>query len=207
MQIRIAFVDDHTLVREGFRGIVQLDKNMVVDFECDTFAQALEYLQGRPELDVFIVDISLGNDTGFPLIKLASQAGIKTLVVSMHGRDPYISEAMRAGANGYLSKASAASDLLDGIRAVSEGKIYYSADIRTYLANSGGTNPLTTLTAREIEVCRQLVLGAEIKKIAFNLKISPKTVYVHKSKVFEKLNITSTEHLFRLAHEFGLSAE
>ena len=207
MQIQIAFVDDHTLVREGFRGIVQLDKNINVGFECDTFDEAQTYLESEPEIDVFIVDISLGNNTGFQLIKLASQAGIKCLVVSMHDREPYISEAMRAGSNGYISKGSAAPDLLNGIRAVNEGKIFYSADIKEYLAKSAGTNPLTTLTAREIEVCRQLVMGVGIKKIAFNLKISPKTVYVHKSNAFEKLNITTTEYLFRLAHEFGLSAE
>jgi DNA-binding NarL/FixJ family response regulator len=205
MHIHIAFVDDHTLVREGFKGIVQLDESIKVDFECDTFDEAVEYLESRPVLDVFIVDISLGKNSGFQLIKIASQSGIKCLVVSMHDREPYISEAMRAGANGYISKASAASALLDGIRAVNEGKIYYSSDIKVYLANSVETNPLTTLTTREIDVCRQLVKGIEMKKIAFNLGISPKTVYVHKSNAFEKLNISSIEHLFRLAHEFGLS--
>jgi len=207
MQIRIALVDDHTLVREGFRGIVQIDKNIVVDFECGTFDEALKYLEGEPEIDVFIVDISLGDNTGFQLIKRASQSGIKSLVVSMHGREPYISEAMQAGSFGYISKASAASVLLDGINTVNESKIFYSADIKEYLANSAATNPLTTLTTREIDVCRQLVKGVEMKKIAFNLGISPKTVYVHKSNAFEKLDITSIEHLFRLAHEFGLSSE
>jgi DNA-binding NarL/FixJ family response regulator len=206
MQIHIAFVDDHTLVREGFKGIVQLDENIKIDFECDTFDKAVEYLGRKPVLDVFIVDISLGKNSGFQLIKLASQSGIKCLVVSMHDREPYISEAMRAGAIGYISKASAASVLLSGIKAVNEGKIYYSSDIKVYLADSAETNPLTTLTTREIDVCRQLVKGIEIKKIAFNLGISPKTVYVHKSNAFEKLNIASVEDLFRLAREFGLSS-
>lgn len=205
MQILIAFVDDHTLVREGFRGIVQLDGYIKVDFECDTFDEAVEYLESKPVLDVFIVDISLGENSGFQLIKLASQSGIKCLVVSMHDREPYISEAMRAGAYGYISKAAAASDLINGIRVVNEGKIYYSADIKEYLANPAKTNPLATLTTREIEVCRQLIKGIKIKEIAFNLGISPKTVYVHKSNAFEKLNIASIEQLFRLAREFGLS--
>jgi len=207
MQIRIAFIDDHTLVREGFRGIVQLDSSIVVDFECGSFDGAMEYLESEPELDVFIVDISLGDNTGFQLIKRATQSGIKSLVVSMHDREPYISEAMRAGSFGYISKASAASVLLDGIRVVNEGKIFYSTDIKKYLTNSAAINPLTILTTREIDVCRQLVKGVKMKKIAFNLGISPKTVYVHKANAFEKLNIASIEHLFRLAQEFGLSSD
>ena len=207
MQIRIALVDDHTLVREGFRGIVQLDDSIMVNFECGSFDEAMVYLDSEPDIDVFVVDISLGTNTGFQLIKRARQSDIRSLVVSMHGREPYISEAMRAGASGYISKASAASILLDGIRAVSKGKIFYSSDIQETLGKSTAINPLTTLTTREIDVCRQLVKGIRMKKIAFNLGISPKTVYVHKANIFAKLNISTIENLFRLAHDFGLSVE
>lgn len=207
MQILVAFVDDHTLVRKGFLGLVQLDENITVDFECDTFDQALQYLQTEPAIDVFIIDISLGENTGFQLIKRANQSGIKCLVVSMHDKEPYISEAMQAGSNGYISKASAASNLLTGIRAVNDGQVYFSPDIEEYLTNSPKPNPLTSLTMRESEVCRQIVKGIEMKKIAYNMGISVKTVYVHKSNAFEKLDISSIEHLFHVAREFGLAAE
>ena len=207
MKILVAFVDDHTLVRKGFLGIVQLDQNITVDFECDTFDQALEYLRTEPAIDVFIVDISLGENTGFELIKLANQSGIKCLVVSMHNKEPYISEAMQSGSKGYISKASAASNLLTGIKTVNDGQVYYSPDIEKYLASSHKPNPLTSLTTRESEVCRQIVKGIEMKKIAYNMGISVKTVYVHKSNAFEKLEIGSIERLFHIAREFGLAAE
>jgi DNA-binding NarL/FixJ family response regulator len=206
MSIRIAFVDDHTLVREGFRGIMQLDQEIDIDSECATFEEAQAYLETTPALDAFIVDISLGDHTGFELIKQASQLGIKSLVVSMHVQEPYISEAIHLGASGYISKASAADDLIKGIHAVSKGKIYYSKDVENYLSTVG-SNPMITLTQRELDVCRQLLNGTDIKRIGLNLGISAKTVYVHRSNVFEKLEITSEEQLFKLARKFGLDLD
>lgn len=207
MHIRIALVDDHTLVREGFRGIVQLEKDMEVTYECDTFEKARIFLEGSPAINVFIVDISLGNDMGFPLIELANRNNIKCIVVSMHGREPYISEAIRAGANGYISKGSAASDLVAGIRAVSENKIYFSKDIEGYLAASTGRNPFTVLTSREMEICRYIIDGVEIKKIAKELNISPKTVYVHKTNAYKKLDIISTQELFQMTKKHEICHE
>jgi len=204
MTIRIALVDDHTLVREGFRGILQLEPDMELDFECDTFAKAKDFLDGSPGIDVFIVDILLGDDTGYPLIKLARLNDIKCIVVSMHGREPYISEAMSAGANGYISKDSAATDLIAGIRAVNNDKNYYSKDIENYLATSSGHNPFTTLTNREIEVCLFILDGFKVKKIAKELNISPKTVYVHKANAYKNLGINSTQELFQMVKKHGL---
>jgi len=204
MPIRIALVDDHTLVREGFRGILQLEQDMELDFECDTFAKAKTFLDGSPSIDVFIVDILLGDDTGFPLIKLARLNKIKCIVVSMHGKEPYISEAINSGANGYISKDSASTDLIAGIRAVHEDKLYYSDDIREYLANAAEQNPFMLLTHREIEVCQFIVDGFKVKKIAKELNISPKTVYVHKANAYKNLGISSTQELFQLAKEHQL---
>ena len=204
MHIRIALVDDHTLVREGFRGIVQLEDDIEMVYDCDTFEKAQTYLEGSPAIDIFIVDISLGDDTGFPLIELANRNNIKCIVVSMHGREPYISEAMRAGASGYISKGSAASDLIAGIRAVCDNEIYYSKDVEDYLAASTGRNPFTALTHRELEVCRYIIDLAEIKKIARELNISPKTVYVHKSNAYEKLAVNSAQELFKMAKKHGI---
>lgn len=204
MPIRIALVDDHTLVREGFRGILQLEHDMSLEFECDTFTKAKDFLDGSPAIDVFIVDILLGDETGFPLIKLARLKKIKCIVVSMHGREPYISEAINAGANGYISKESAATDLIAGIRAVHDEKIYYSQDIKEYLDNSAGQNPFSLLTNREIEVCLFIVEGLKVKKIARELNISPKTVYVHKANAYKNLGITSTQELFQLVKEHRL---
>ena len=203
MPIRIAVVDDHTLVREGFRGIVQLEPDMEVSFECNSFAKAKSFLNGSPAIDVFIIDIVLGDDTGFPLIKLAKSKSILCIVVSMHSIEPYISEAMTAGANGYISKDSAAAELIAGIRAVNDNKLYYSRDIKTYLASSEA-NPFTKLTKRETEVCLFIIDGFKTKTIARELDISPKTVYVHKANAFKSLNITSTRELFQLIKQHGL---
>lgn len=207
MPIRIAVVDDHTLVREGLRGIVQLEPDMEVSFECDTFAKAKAFLKGSPAVDVFIIDILLGDDTGFPLIKLAKKNKIRCIVVSMHGKEPYISEAMKAGANGYISKDSAAAELIAGIRAVNENKFYYSRDIKTYLASSSEDNPFTKLTKREVEVCLFIIDGYKTKTIARELDISPKTVYVHKANAYKSLGINSTQDLFQLVKTNGLFRE
>ena len=204
MPIRIAVVDDHTLVREGLRGIVQLESDMEVHFECDTFDKAKTFLDEAPVIDVFIVDISLGDDTGFPLIRLAKRHEIKCIVVSMHGTEPYISEAMSAGACGYISKDSAATDLIAGIRAVNENKPYYSEDIRHYLSISSEENPFSKLTDREVEVCLLILSGFKIKAIAKELNISPKTVYVHKANAYKSLKINSSRELFQLVKKHGL---
>ena len=204
MPIRIAVVDDHTLVREGLRGIVQLEPDMEVHFECDTFEKAKIFLDGAPAIDVFIVDILLGDETGFPLIKLAKRNKIKCIVVSMHGKEPYISEALSAGACGYISKGSAATDLIAGIRAVSENKFYYSKDIEHYLSNSSQENPFRELTEREVEVCMHIINGYKVKAIAKELSISPKTIYVHKANAYKSLRINSTRELFQLVKKHGL---
>lgn len=207
MTIRIALVDDHTLVREGFRGILQLEPDMQLEFECDTFEKAKAFLDGAPPIDVFIVDILLGDETGFPLIKLARQKKIKCIVVSMHIREPYISEARSSGANGYISKDSAATDLIAGIRSVFNNQDYYSKDIEEYLATSPGHNPFSLLTSRELEVCLFIIDGFRVKKIATELNISPKTVYVHKANAYKSLGINSTWELFQLVKRHGLHRE
>ena len=204
MPIRIAVVDDHTLVREGLRGIVQLEPDMAVHFECDTFAKAKTFLNGAPAIDVFIVDISLGDDTGIPLIRLAKRHKIKCIIVSMHGTEPYISEAMSAGACGYISKDSAATDLIAGIRTGSENKFYYSKDIKHYLSIAAEENPFSQLTDREVEVCLFIISGFKVKAIAKELNISPKTIYVHKANAYNSLRINSTRELFQLVKKHGL---
>ena len=206
MPIRIAVVDDHTLVREGLRGIVQLEPDMEVSFECDTFAKAKAFLNGAPAVDIFIVDILLGDDTGFPLIELAKRKKILCIVVSMHSTEPYISEAMSAGANGYISKDSAAAELIAGIRAVSENRFYYSKDIKSYLASSED-NPFTKLTRRETEVCLFIIDGYKTKAIARERDISPNPVSVHKANAFRSLGINSTRELFQLVKKNGLYRE
>ena len=207
MTIRIAVVDDHTLCREGLRGIVQLQSDMELSFDCDTYTKAKTFLDGSPAIDIFIIDILLGDETGFPLIKQAKLNNIKCIVVSMHGREPYISEAMNAGAYGYISKSSAASELIAGIRAVSKNKVYFSRDIATYIATSSEQNPFAILTSREIEVCLLVIDGFKIKTIAKKLNISPKTVYVHKANAYKNLGINSTRELIQLAKKHILYRE
>ena len=205
MHIRIALVDDHTLVREGFRGIIQLEDDMEIIHESDTFEKAKIYLLTSPDIDLFIVDISLGLETGFPLIEMANRQNIKCIAVSMHSKEPYISEAMQAGANGYISKGAPVSELLTGIRAVFNDETYFSNDVTDYLKTSKSHNPFSVLTSREMGVCRSVIDGIKIKRIANQLDISPKTVYVHKANAYTKLGISSTQELFQLARKYGIN--
>lgn len=205
MHIRIALVDDHTLVREGFRGIIQLEDDMEIVHESDTFEKAKLFLLTSPDIDLFIVDISLGTETGFPLIELANRQNINCIAVSMHSKEPYISEAMRAGAKGYISKGAPVSELLTGIMAVFNDKTFYSSDVEAYLRTSTSHNPFTALTRREMGVCRSVIDGIKIKRIASQLNISPKTIYVHKANAYKKLDISSTQELFQLARKHGIN--
>lgn len=204
MQIRMGMVDGHTLVREGFRAIVQLEDDMEIIFESDRYKKAKAFLDGSAQINILIVDISMQGQAGFELIKMANRKGIKSIVVNLDSTGPHILEAKRAGASGYISKGCSASELLAGIRAVHNNQVYHSKDVKKYLASSTLQNPFVELTTREIDICRHILDGVKIKRIANLLNISPKTVYVHKANAYRKLNVNSTQSLFQLAKENGV---
>lgn len=205
--LNVLLFDDHALVRTGYRGLIDAAHDLHVVGEAASMAQACTYLQSAP-VDVVVIDISLRGASGIEAIGrlLARQTHARVLVLSVHDSPGMVTQAMRAGAAGYLSKRSQPEELLDGIRAVARGQRVFSADVAQALAQASleGEQVLGRLTPREFEVFRMLASGEKTGQIATQMHLSPKTILNHASMVRQKLQTDSDIQLLRLAARHGL---
>ncbi|UPG92989.1 response regulator transcription factor [Luteibacter aegosomatissinici] len=204
---RIVLVDDHAIVREGFKRLIQLEPDLDVVAEAKNADEAVDAVtQHRP--DLVAVDLSLPDGSGLPLIEhLGSiEPGMRIIVLSMHDGEPYVSEAMRRGARGYVTKGVAPEELVAAVRAVLAGDQYLSSDLRERRSSRStqDLDPFSRLTAREREVFLLLAAGRAPKQVAAELGIGQKTIYIHRAAVMNKLNAGSELDLYRMAQERGL---
>jgi len=201
--ISILLVDDHAIVREGYRALLAKQPGLQVVAEAGDGAEAYRlFKEFLP--DLLITDISLPGSSGLELIARIKQrrADAKILVFSMHQNPGFAVQAMRAGALGYVTKSSPPEDLLRAIREVHAGRHTLSADIAQALAleKLGSERiALETLTVREFEILRLLVDGRSSDEIAQTLNISPKTVGNCHYLIKRKLGVASDIELTRLA--------
>jgi two-component system, NarL family, invasion response regulator UvrY len=201
--IRILLVDDHAIVREGYRALLAKQPDLQVVAEAADAVQAYQqFKESSP--DVVITDISLPGIGGVELISRIRQrdANVKILVFSMHQQPGFAVQASRAGALGYVTKSSPPEVLLHAIREVYCGRHTLSADIAQALALEQLGNEriaLETLTVREFEILRLLVEARTVEDIAHTLNISPKTVCNCHYLIKRKLGVTSDIALTRLA--------
>jgi DNA-binding NarL/FixJ family response regulator len=211
----IIIVDDHPLFREGLKAIIARSSSFVVVGEAGSSREALRLVQ-QLKPDLAIVDISLPDQSGIELTRsirgLLPQ--IRIVIVSMHSKIHYITEAFQAGATGYVTKESAAERLVEGLEAVSKGEYFLDSSLshkvvtkllelperEVGLSDKGGGG----LTSRELQVMRMVAEGKSTKEIAAEFCISPKTVENHRSKIMEKLDLHSTIDLVRYAAKLGL---
>jgi len=158
--------------------------------------------------DLVALDLSLPDGSGLPLIEhLRSVASdTRIVVLSMHDGEPYVSEALRRGASGYVTKGVAPEELVAGLRAVMQGECFLSSDLRKRRAErpSESRDPIYRLTAREREVFLLLAAGRAPKQVAGELGIGQKTVYIHRASLMGKLGAGSELDLYRMATERGL---
>lgn len=205
--LKVLLLDDHVVVRTGYRRLIDAEPDMRVVAEAASAAEAYARLREKP-IDLAVVDISLRGISGIDAIQriLARDPGVRVLVLSMHDNPGIVTQAMRAGALGYLTKSSEPDDLLDGIRAVARGRRTLSPDVAQILAEASldREDMLKRLTPREFEVLRMLVSGEETRQIASSMHLSPKTVLNHLSMVRQKLETSSDIKLLRLAARHGL---
>lgn len=201
---RIVLVDDHAIVREGFKRLIESEPGLDVVAECDDADTALETIPAS-HADLVVLDLSMPNGGGLPLLEhlLSVRPGLRVVVLSMHDGEPYISEALRRGAWGYISKSAAAEELITGLHAVLDGQQYLSSDIRRQHGERDG-DALARLTGREHDVFLLLARGLAPKQVAAELGIGQKTVYIHRAAVMNKLGAGSELDLYRLARERGL---
>lgn len=205
--VNVLLLDDHTVVRTGYRRLIDAEPDLHVVAEAGTSDEAYAHLQ-RGGIDVAVVDLSLRGASGIEAIGrfLARDPQLRVMVLSMHDSPGFVTQAMRAGALGYLTKCSEPDDMLDGIRAVAQGRRVLAPDIALTLAEASldGNALLNRLTPREFEVLRLVVTGEATQHIAIQMHLSPKTVLNHLSMVRQKLETNSDFKLLRLAVRHGL---
>jgi DNA-binding NarL/FixJ family response regulator len=205
--VNVLLLDDHAVVRTGYRRLIDAEPDMSVVAEASTADEAYAKLQ-QGGIDVAVVDMSLRGASGIEAIRrfLARDAGLRVMVLSMHDSPGFVTQAMRAGALGYLTKSSEPADMLDGIRDVARGRRVLSPDVAQALASASldGGSLMTRLTPREFEVLRMAATGEATQQIASLMHLSPKTVLNHLSMVRQKLGADSDFKLLRLAVRHGL---
>jgi DNA-binding NarL/FixJ family response regulator len=204
---RVFFVDDHPLVREWLASMVALESDLTV---CGQAEEAAAALAAVPLVhpDVMVVDLSLPRGSGLELIKSirAQFPAVRLLVLSMHDEASVAERAFRAGAHGYAVKRESGPRIIDGIRAVLDGKFYASPSLTAQLAGrmfgaaarSGGS-PEELLSDREMEVFRLRGQGNSAKEIAHHLGVSVKTVGSYDARIKEKLGYMDAGELMREA--------
>lgn len=201
---RIVIADDHTLVLEGLRRILEAEFDLAGTAEN---GRDLLRLVEETKPDVVLLDISMpmlnGIDAARQLLKTAPQT--KIIFVTMHADSDYVAEAFRSGASGYVLKRSAASELVNAIQEVMKGRYYVTPLVtREALSPLFGAGPepkklSSTLTSRQREVLQLVAEGRSVKEIAAILKVSAKTVEFHKSALMDRLGIHTTAELTRYA--------
>jgi DNA-binding NarL/FixJ family response regulator len=205
--IRVILVDDHAVVRTGYHRLLDAEPGIQVVGEAATADEA-NALVVRTEPDVALVDLSLKGSSGIEAIRgmLARQPKLKVLVLSMHDGAGHVTQALRSGAHGYLTKYCEPDDVISGIRRIAAGKRVFSPEIAEVLAREAieGDAPLTNLTPREFEVLRMLVQGESAGDIANSMHLSPKTVLNYLSLIRQKLDADSDFKLLHLAARHGL---
>lgn len=208
--IRILVVEDHAVVRTGYRRLIDAEEGLLVVGEAATADEAYARLCEIGGIDVAMVDLSLRDSSGIDAIRrmLAREPQLRVLVVSMHDNPSFVVQAMRAGALGYLTKNSEPEEMLAAIRDVAVGRRVLSAEVAQGVACAALEDeaPLSRLTPREFDVLRMAVSGESTEAIANRLHLSQKTVYNHMSSVRQKLGVDNDFHLLRLAVRHGLTA-
>jgi len=207
--IRVLVADDHAIVRTGIRHVLEGEPGFEVVAEASTGTEAVALaLALRP--DVAVLDISMPGLTGIQAAAELRRGSPETrvLILSMHDNSEYVLESVRSGADGYLLKDSAATELRSAVRAVQRGESWFSPAVASRLSAAlrGGTAPgaLDQLTTREREVLAGVARGYTNKEIAAELGISHRTVETHRESLMRKLGIRTVAGLTRLALEQGL---
>lgn len=206
--IKVMLVDDHAIVREGYRSLLQKQDNIKVIAEASDGAEAyLSYKKYQP--DIVIMDISMPGQSGLEVISRIKllDVNVKIIVFSMHQNPSFAEQATRAGALAYVTKSSDPEVLIRAIYDVQQGKYTLSADIAQALAlEKLGTNSaaLEKLTVREFEILRMLVEAKSTQEIASTLNISPKTVANTHYIIKKKLDVTSDIELTHLAIKMNI---
>jgi DNA-binding NarL/FixJ family response regulator len=207
--IRVVLVDDHAVVRSGYRRLIELEETMAVMAEFGDGESAYAWL-AQHAADVLVLDLSMPGRGGIETLSRLKQRhpDLRVLVFSMHDSAAMVTQALRAGADGYLTKSSSPGLLIDAILRVWRHEAVLSDDVRRHaLSNSGSSAlaPHSVLTPREFEIFRRLAEGVTVDEIAQTLCLSPKTVANYQTVIRHKLGVETPVDMVRLAQQYGLT--
>lgn len=211
-KLRLMIVDDHAILREGLRHILESTGDAIEISEASSGFQALENLRNQP-FDLVVADLSMPGMNGLDLIRRIKAEYPKTavLVLSMHAEEEYALRSFKAGANGYVTKDSPAETLVSAVRKVAMGGAYVTPSLAERVVQSlNGTIDIPRhvhLSNRELDVLRRIVAGRRVTEIAKELHLSVKTISTHKSHIQEKLQLRNTASLVRYGMEHGFQLE
>ena len=200
--VHIMLVDDHPLVRDGLRARLEAVSHFRVVAEADSGAEALA-LAGSTRIDLVLMDITMRDGSGIEATArlYANYPNIAVLILSMHDKLEYVTQAMQAGARGYVLKDAPGKDIVLAIDTVMAGGIYYSAAVARQLARPAAQD--NQLTSREQEVLRHIANGESNKQIAKALDLSVRTVETHRLNIKRKLGIEGQAELIKFAVQHG----
>jgi DNA-binding NarL/FixJ family response regulator len=204
--IRVFLLDDHALVRTGFRLILSGETDIDVVGEAGSGEDGLARIrQLKP--DIVLCDLHLPGISGLEVTDRIVRGGLATRVIVVTSQDegPLPRRLLEAGASGYLAKACPASELLAAIRQVARGKRYIDSELAQKMAlGTADGSPFDSLTPREFEVAMLICRGLRAGDIAKRLSLSPKTIATHKSRMLEKLDVADAVSMSQLATQYGL---
>ena len=205
--IRIILVDDHAVVRRGYRRLLSAEPDFDIVGEAANASEANALAQ-QLQPDVAVVDLILKGSSGLEAISgmLARHSRMRILVLSMHDSAGHLTQALKAGAHGYLTKHSEPEDVIEGIRRVNRGMRVISPDIANVAIDEiiGSDAALRQLTPREFEMLRLLVHGESAQEIAISMHLSPKTVLNYLTQIRQKLDVNNDFKLMHLAARLGI---
>ncbi len=202
--IKILIADDHPVVRQGLKDIIEETPGMMVGDEANNGQEALEKIR-KNDFDVVLLDISMPGRSGLDILKelKSEKPELSVLILSMHPEEQYAVRVLKAGASGYLTKESAPDELIAAIKKASKGRKYVSSSLAEKLAfylEIENERPLhETLSDREYEVMRMIASGKTITEIAGKLFLSVKTISTYRSRILEKMGMKSNSELTHYA--------
>ncbi|MEW5754812.1 MAG: response regulator transcription factor [Pseudomonadota bacterium] len=206
-EITVMLVDDHPVVRDGYRRLLEGAPDVRVVAELDSGEAACQkYTSVQP--DVVVLDLNMPGMGGLEALRRirAKDPEARILVFSMHDSQTMVKRAVEAGAAGFLTKSSAASQMLEAVRQVAQGLSFLNHHLVPNLFNprSASGDPVQQLSKREFQIFRDLAAGKSVQEIADILSISPKTVGVHQTNIMKKLKLRNAAELTRLAIRSGV---
>lgn len=207
--INVIVVDDHELIREGFRKIIDRENDIQLSGEAGSAAELYELIE-KVSCDILVLDLKLGTESGLEVLKEIKnrKPQLPVLILSMFSENKFAVRAVKAGAGGYLTKDRAAEELIKAIRQVYNGEKYVTPQLANELiqslSDSGGEEPHRSLSDREYQVFLKIAEGIQSHTIAEEMNLSKNTVNTYRARILEKMKMKTNTELIKYALKHDL---